>query len=126
MYTKQDWVTGETITEAKLDHMEAGIEAASFIPQVTGSGTSVTLDPNKFYVFGEVAELDVSFAAGTAGQVNEYHFSFESGATATVLSLPVDVIMPGSFTVAANYHYEIDIINNHGVCEEWAIPEEEG
>ena len=124
MYTKQDWVTGEVITETKLDHMEQGIEDASYIPQVTGSGTSVTLDPNKFYVFGEVAELDVSFAAGSAGQVNEYHFSFISGSTASVLSLPVDVIMPGSFTVAANYHYEIDIINNHGVYEEWSILEE--
>ena len=119
MYSKQDWVTGETITEAKLDHMEAGIEAASFIPQVTGSGTSVTLDPNKFYVFGEVAELDVSFAAGTAGQVNEYHFSFESGATATVLSLPVDVIMPVSFSVEANKTYEISVINNKGLFVSW-------
>ena len=26
MYTKQDWVTGEVITENKLDHMEQGIE----------------------------------------------------------------------------------------------------
>lgn len=119
MYTKQDWVTGETITEAKLDHMEAGIEAASYIPQVTGTGTSVTLDPNKFYVFGEVAELDVSFAAGSAGQVNEYHFSFISGATATVLSLPVDVIMPDSFSVEAGKTYEISVINNKGLYVSW-------
>lgn len=120
MYAKQDWVTGETITEAKLDHMEAGIEAASYIPQVTGSGTSVTLDPNKFYVFGEVAELDVSFAAGVAGQVNEYHFSFESGATATVLSLPVDVVMPDGFSVEADKVYEISIINNMGLFKGWS------
>ena len=119
MYSKQDWVTGEVITEAKLDHMEAGIEAASFIPQVTGSGTSVTLDPNKFYVFGEVAELDVSFAAGVAGQVNEYHFSFISGATATVLSLPVDVVMPYGFDVIANRVYEFSIVNNKGCYELW-------
>lgn len=123
MYSKQDWVTGEVITEAKLDHMEAGIEAASFIPQVTGSGTSVTLDPNKFYVFGEVAELDVSFAAGVAGQVNEYHFSFISGATATVLSLPVDVVMPAVFSVEANRQYEISVINNMGAFNVWNIEE---
>lgn len=119
MYSKQDWVTGETITEAKLDHMEAGIEAASFIPQITGSGTSVTLQPNQFYVFGEVAELDVSFAAGTEGQVNEYHFSFVSGSTPTVLSLPLDVIMPYGFSVLANRIYEISIINNTGCYEVW-------
>ena len=119
MYTKQDWVTGEVITENKLDHMEQGIEDASYIPQVTGSGTSVTLQPNKFYVFGEVAELDVSFAAGSAGQVNEYHFSFVSGATAAVLSLPVDVIMPDSFNVEANKTYEISVINNKGLFVSW-------
>lgn len=119
MYTKQDWVTGEVITETKLDHMEQGIEDASYIPQVTGSGTSVTLQPNQFYVFGEVAELDVSFASGAAGQVNEYHFSFESGATAAVLSLPVDVVMPDSFNIEANKIYEISVINNKGLSVSW-------
>ena len=119
MYTKQDWVTGEVITETKLDHMEQGIEEASYIPQVTGSGTAVTLDPNKFYVFGEVTELDVSFASGPSGQVNEYHFSFISGATAAVLSLPVDVIMPDNFIVEANKTYEISVINNKGLFVTW-------
>ena len=123
MYTKQDWVTGEVITETKLDHMEQGIEDASYIPQVTGSGTSVTLQPNKFYVFGEVAEIDVSFAAGTSGQVNEYHFSFISGATAAVLSLPVDVVMPEIFSVEANRKYEISILNNSGAYSVWNIEE---
>ena len=120
MYTKQDWTTGEVITESKLDHMEQGIEDASYIPQVTGSGTSVTLQPNRFYVFGEVAELDVSFASGQAGQVNEYHFSFVSGATAAVLSLPVDVIMPDGFTVEADKVYEISIVNNMGLFKGWS------
>ncbi len=119
MYSKQDWVTGEVITESKLDHMEQGIEDASYIPQVTGSGTSVTLQPNQFYVFGEVSELDVSFAQGPAGQVNEYHFSFISGATAAVLSLPVDVIMPDSFNVEANKTYEMSVINNKGLFVSW-------
>ena len=121
MYTKQDWVTGEVITETKLDHMEQGIEDASYIPQVTGSGTSVTLQPNQFYVFGEVAELDVSFASGPSGQVNEYHFSFISGATAAVLSLPVDVKMPDYFAISANCGYEISVINNIGAYLVWTI-----
>lgn len=119
MYSKQDWVTGEVITETKLDHMEQGIEDASYIPQITGSGTSVTLQPNQFYVFGEVSELDVSFAQGPAGQVNEYHFSFISGSTAAVLSMPVDVIMPDSFNVEANKTYEISVINNKGLSVSW-------
>lgn len=122
MYTKNEWQNGDVITKSKLDHAEDGIYAASFVPQVTGSvdeNNAVTLDPNKFYVFGEEAEIDVSFAAGTEGQVNEYHFSFVSGSTPTVLSLPVDVEMPAIFNIQAEKVYEISIINNYGVYNEW-------
>ena len=122
MYTKNEWQNGDVITKSKLDHAEDGIYAASFVPQVTGSvdeSNAVTLDPNKFYVFGEEAEIDVSFAAGTEGQVNEYHFSFVSGSTPTVLSLPVDVVMPDSFSVEAEKTYEISVINNKGLFVSW-------
>lgn len=117
MYTKNEWQNGDVITKSKLDHAEDGIYAASFVPQVTGSvddSNAVTMDPNKFYVFGEEAEIDVSFAAGAEGQVNEYHFSFVSGSTPTVLSLPVDVVMPDLFSVVSGYVYEISVINNVG------------
>ena len=123
MYVKNEWQNGDVITKSKLDHAEDGIYAASFLPQVTGSvdeSNAVTLDPNKFYVFGEEAEIDVSFAAGTEGQVNEYHFSFVSGTTPTVLSLPVDVVMPDSFSVEADTTYEISVINNKGLFVSWA------
>ena len=122
MYVKNEWQNGDVITKSKLDHAEDGIYAASFVPQVTGSvddNNAVTLDPNKFYVFGEEAEIDVSFAAGTEGQVNEYHFSFVSGSTPTVLSLPVDVVMPDSFTINSDTTYEISIVNNLGVYASW-------
>lgn len=122
MYTKNEWQNGDVITKSKLDHAEDGIYAASFVPQVTGSvddSNAVTLDPNKFYVFGEEAEIDVSFASGTEGQVNEYHFSFVSGSTPTVLSLPLDVVMPDSFMILANRSYEISVINNKGLFATW-------
>lgn len=126
MYTKNEWQNGDVITKSKLDHAEDGIYAASFVPQVTGSvdeSNAVTLDPNKFYVFGEKAEIDVSFAAGAEGQVNEYHFSFVSGSTPTVLSLPVDVVMPVTFSVIANAYYELDIINGYGTYLIWILEE---
>lgn len=122
MYVKNEWQNGDVITKSKLDHSEDGIYAASFVPQVAGSvdeSNAVTLDPNKFYVFGEEAEIDVSFAAGTEGQVNEYHFSFVSGSTPTVLSLPMDVVMPDSFSVEADKTYEISVINNKGLFASW-------
>ena len=127
-YVKTVWETGDTITSAKLNKAEQGIYDNSFIPQVDGTvdeNNAVTLDPNKFYVFGEEAEIDVSFAAGAEGEVNEYHFSFVSGTTPTVLSLPVDVVMPEGFTILADYVYEISIVNNNGVYMLWAVEEEE-
>ena len=126
MYEKNSWQNGDVITKSKLDHAEDGIYAASFIPQVTGTAdenNAVTLDPNKFYVFGEVSALDVSFAAGTEGQVNEYHFSFTSGATPTALSLPADVVMPSIFSIEADHVYEVSVINNNGVFLVWTAEE---
>lgn len=50
-YEKQTWVTGETITAEKLNHMEVGIKASSsdgnFVPIFTfqnGDQTTVTCD----------------------------------------------------------------------------------
>lgn len=126
-YTKTTWQTGDTITSAKLNKAEQGIYDNSFVPQLAGTvddNNAVTLDPNKFYVFGEEAEIDVSFAAGAEGEVNEYHFSFISGTTPTVLSLPLDVVMPLDFSVSASTGYELSIVNNIGVYTSWIIEEE--
>lgn len=125
-YTKTVWETGDTITSAGLNNLEQGTYDNSFIPQLAGEAddqNAVTLDPNKFYVFGEVSELDISFTAGAEGEVNEYHFSFISGATPAVISLPIDVIMPEYFTVAANRGYEISILNNIGAYITWTVEE---
>lgn len=121
-YVKTVWETGDTITSAKLNKAEQGIYDNSFVPQVTGTvdeNNAVTLDPNKFYVFGEEAEIDVSFAAGAEGEVNEYHFSFVSGTTPTVLSLPVDVVMPSMFEITADTTFEISVVNNKGAYIAW-------
>lgn len=121
-YSPTSWVTGDIITAVRLNKMEDGIEDADETPLNTVSGSTVTqeLSPNEFYVFGEVSSLTLTFAAGEAGVVNEYHFRFESGSTPTVLDLPVDVEMPDSFSVDANTIYEISIIGNYGVFACWA------
>ena len=122
IYTKTVWETGDIITSAKLNKAEEGIYDNSFIPEVAGTpddNHAVTLDPNKFYVFGEESELDISFTAGAVGEVNEYHFRFNSGATPTTLSLPVDVIMPDYFNISANKGYEISIIDDVGAFISW-------
>lgn len=120
-YSPTSWVTGDVITAVKLNKMEEGIEDADEIPvnEVTGSTVTQELAPNEFYVFEEVSSLTLTFAAGEAGVVNEYHFRFTSGATPTTLSLPIDVEMPNDFIVLANTTYEISVIDNYGAFTSW-------
>lgn len=58
MYSKQDWVTGETITEAKLDHMEQGIYDASDVSSVITAGSVKPV--NSVAVLAYIASLDAN------------------------------------------------------------------
>lgn len=120
-YSPTVWQTGDTITAVRLNKMEDGIEDADETPlnEVTGSTVTQELAANEFYVFEEVSSLTLTFAAGEAGVVNEYHFRFTSGSTPTTLDLPMDVIMPANFNVNANTIYEISIIGDYGVFATW-------
>lgn len=124
-YSPTAWVTGDIITAVKLNKMEEGIEDADDIPVNTVTGSTVTqaLTPNEFYVFGEVTSLTLTFTAGEAGVVNEYHFRFTSGSTPTTLTLPIDVEMPDTFSVLADTVYEISVIDDYGVFAIWAAPD---
>lgn len=91
-------------------------------PKVAVSGTTPTqeLIPNVFYIFGECTSLTVTLGTPTNNDViNEYHFRFTSGATATTLSLPVTVTMASGFSVEANKTYELSIIDNLGTYIVW-------
>lgn len=122
-YNPTAWQTGDIITAVRLNKMEDGIESADQIPLNTVSGSTATaaLDPNEYYVFGEVTSLTITLNAGTAGEVNEYHFRFTSGNTPTTLDLPLSVELPDTFSVEADTVYEISIIDNYGVFVTWAV-----
>src|SRR5699024_6583832 len=84
-----------------------GADGASGIFPQTDHGTADTtyvLPPNEFHTWGEIAELNLIFSEGDSGKANEYIFSFDSGVTATVLTLPETVI--SDLVVEANRHYE--------------------
>ena len=89
---------------------------------MTSADTTPTLDPNKLYVFPEMATLTPTLATPADNTiVNEYHFVFDSGATATVLTLPASVLQPDGFTVEANMHYEISILEGAMTAQGWAV-----
>lgn len=84
--------------------------------------TEVTLEPNKLYVFPEMATLSVTLAAAEDTAVMaEYHFIFSSGATATTLTIPDTVKVPSGFTVDANKIYEISIMENCLTYQSWEV-----
>lgn len=83
------------------------------------SDTTFELPPNQYHTWGEVASLTLTRGAGTSGQANGYWFSFDSGDTATTLSLPETV--KTDIVVEPNMHYECMIVGNYMTFEEWEV-----
>ena len=81
--------------------------------------TTFTLPPNQYHTWGEVAALTLTLAAETTGVVNEYHFAFDSGATATTLSLPEGI--QTDIVVEPSTHYECSIIDNYMTFRDWFL-----
>lgn len=77
--------------------------------------SAVTIQPDVFNKWGEVALLTVDFAQGADGYAHEYCMEFISGATATTLSLPESVKFPSEPTIEANMRYQISVVNNIGL-----------
>lgn len=87
-------------------------EIQNGIDKVETSETVAMLQPNTDYSFGKIAELSITFAEGEANKRNEYMFSFISGETATVLTLPSSVKWVNELTVESNKRYEISVVDN--------------
>lgn len=77
--------------------------------------TTVTLEPNKLYVFPEMESLTYTIGEGTG----EVHFIFKSGATATRVVHPSNVNI-GSFTVDANKVYEVSVLEGLLTSQNWS------
>lgn len=73
------------------------------------------INANIFYDFGLVTELSLTFIEGDPDKVNEYMFSFTSGETATVLTLPSSIQWVNELTVEPNKRYEVSIVDNIGL-----------
>ena len=74
--------------------------------------TTCTLTPNTFHVWGEVNNLTLTFGEEQSGVANEFLFQFESGETATTLTLPYNLIWANDDTpvIESNYTYQVSIL----------------
>ena len=83
------------------------------IPVETSSQTTITIDSNKYYTFGEVASLTITLNTPSDNTVyNEYMFEFDSGTTPTTLTLPNTVSWVETPTIEASKTYQVSIVNN--------------
>ena len=95
------------------------------VVDMTGS-TAATIEPDKYYIFGEVATLAVGLIAAQEGSIGNYAFQFTSPADApTTLSLPIDVKFPkesdSMLSIKANTIYQISILNNLAIATSWEV-----
>lgn len=79
--------------------------------------TTFELTPNTFHVWGEMTALTITLGAEVEGRANEYLFQFTSGATATTLTLPSDLVWANGEALApeANKVYQVSIVNGYAV-----------
>jgi hypothetical protein len=113
-----------TITYGGRTHTYDGSEALAITIETGGierieklsTDTTVTLEPNKLYVFPEMESLTYTIGEGTG----EVHFIFKSGATATRVVHPSNVNI-GSFSVESNKVYEVSILEGLLTSQNWSV-----
>lgn len=70
------------------------------------SDTTCYIKPNIFHLWGEVASLNITLATPDDSTIlNEYMLQFTSGTTATVLSLPSNIVWISEPTIEASKTY---------------------
>lgn len=123
-YMKENPPQALTIAYGGQTHTYDGSEAIAITIETGGierieklsTDTTVTLEPNKLYVFPEMESLTYTIGEGTG----EVHFIFKSGATATRVVHPSNVNI-GSFSVDANKIYEVSILEGLLTSQSWAV-----
>jgi hypothetical protein len=85
-------------------------------PKIT---ENISISSGIHYVLGEVETLTIDLEKTTDSDLaryrQEYTFTFISGATPTVLTLPDTVKWANELTIEANKKYEISIVDNIGL-----------
>lgn len=82
---------------------------------VVETNTTISLEPEKFYSFGEVAQLNITLTAPQENKTPLYTFEFISGTTPTTLNIEGVSWVGGTPAIEANKTYQVSILNNIGV-----------
>ena len=101
--------------KADKSQLDEAVKKLGSYPVVNMTSSSATLEPNKFYKWGEVMELSLFLSGKMPGITNEYTFSFASGNVPTVLNLPAYIKWITPVNIESGKTYEVSIFNDVGV-----------
>jgi len=119
-------VNGEFVSKEEFDELSVNTDnrislntalAETALKLYDSNPTTQSLHPSVYYNFGEIENLTLDFTTDDSLSMyrNEFSFTFISGATPTVLTLPSSVQWATELTVEANKRYEISIVDNIGL-----------
>lgn len=110
--TSNNPVANKAVTNAlnaKAEKSELGIDI------VNTSQSTITMQTGKYYVFGEMASINVTCEATPSGKAFICGFEFSSGSTPTSLTLNKCTLTSDSDDVVANKTYEVNILNGSAI-----------
>lgn len=110
--TSNNPVANKAVTNAlnvKAEKSELGIDI------VNTSQSTITMQSGKYYVFGEMASINVTCEATPSGKAFICGFEFTSGAAPTSLTLNECTLTSDSDDVVANKTYEVNILNGSAI-----------
>lgn len=110
--TSNNPVANKAVTNAlnaKADKTELGIDI------VNTAQSTITMQSGKYYVFGEMASINVTCEATASGKAFICGFEFSSGSTPTSLTLNKCTLTSDSDDVVANKTYEVNILNGSAI-----------
>ena len=113
--------TAQTLSDLQKAQARTNIGAVGAPIVETTAETTATIDAedNHVYECGEMSSIAIS----TAPSGGEFTLIFTSGATPTVLTMPVAISnnLPSGWAVEANTRYEINVRKNYPVIASWAV-----
>ena len=92
---------------------------------VNQTASSASISPNVLNVWGVVSSLSITFAAGAAGEVNEYRFQFTcpfNAATALTLPSQIRWANDDALDPKPGYTYQVSVENNLAIYAGWEAP----
>ena len=118
----QEWTDVKEKIEGSV--LEVAVTIQPHIEKVVVTDGAAILEPDKFYDFGETANLAIGLQVSETGYAAQYAFQFKSPAdTPTILTMPENIIFPvesnSLLIIQPARIYQITIVDNLAVATSW-------